>query len=133
MLVLGLLFTYVQGHCDHPWVDDLTMAVFWLDMRAALQRVSDPLWPEMEIQEGGMLIFKLEKAGQRSVQVKRDCGLHQHRCSDSIPFQHRIPPSSTIQGEESRESVETLIKISVPTTLHTSSSDSTRACENCEE
>ena len=133
VLVLGLLFTYVQSHCDHPWVDDPTMAVFWLDTRAALQRVSDPWQPETEIQEDGMLIIELDEAGQRSVQVKRNCGLHQRRCSDSITLQRRIPLSSTIPEEENRESVETLIGISVPKTLHTSSSDTTRACENCAE
>ena len=126
VLVLGLLFTYVQSHCDHPWVDDPTMAVFCLDTRAALQPVSDPWQPETEIQEDGMLILELDEAGQRSVQVKRDCGSHQRRCSGSIPLQRRIPLSSTIPEEENRESVETLIGISVPTTLHTSSSDSTK-------
>ncbi|KIJ97032.1 hypothetical protein K443DRAFT_10162 [Laccaria amethystina LaAM-08-1] len=38
VLALGLLFTYVQSHCDHPWVDDPTMAVFWLDTRAVLTK-----------------------------------------------------------------------------------------------
>ena len=133
VLVLGLLFTYVQSHCDHPWVDDPTMAVFWMDTRAALQRVSDPWQPETEIQEDGMLILELDEAGQRSVQVKRDCGLHQRRCSDSIPLQRRIPPSFTIPEEERGESVETLIGITVPTTLHASSSDSTRTPESSAE
>ena len=76
MLALGLLFVYVQGKCDHPWVEDPTMAVFWLDTRAVLtdpegQRVSDPWQPGTEIREDGMLILEHSEAGQHSVKVKR--------------------------------------------------------------
>ena len=130
VLVLGLLFTYVQSHCDHPWVDDPAMAVFWLDTRAAPQPVSDPWQPETEIQEDGMLILELDGTGQRSVQVKRDSGSCQRRYS-AKPLRRRIPLSSTIPEEESRETIETLMGNSIPTTLHTNPSDTTRACENC--
>ena len=126
VLVLGLLFTYVQSHCDHPWVDDPAMAVFWLDTRAAPQPVSDPWQPETEIQEDGMLILELDEAGQRSVQVKRDSGSRQRRYS-ATPLRRRIHPSSSTILEESRETVENLIETPIPTSLHTSSLDSQNA------
>jgi hypothetical protein len=115
VLALGLLFTYFQSYCDHPWVEDPTMAVFWLDTRAALtdsegQGVLDPWQPGTKIHEGGMLILEHNEAGQRSVQVKRSSGSHQRRYLDSIPLRRRRPPSSsTILGEEGRQSVETFI------------------------
>jgi hypothetical protein len=152
VLTLGLLFTYFQRYCDHPWVEDPTMAVFWLDTRAVLtdsegQGILDPWQPETEIHEGEMLILEQNEGGQRSVQVKmssgsrqrsvqveRSSGSRRRRYSNSIPLQHRMPPSSsTILGEECRESVEPLIGTSVPTTLHTSSSEPTGIPENCAE
>ena len=126
VLALGLLFIYVQSHCDHPWVEDPTMAVFWLDTRAVLtksdgQLVWDPWQPGTVTREDGVLILEQTEAGQRSVQVKRDSGSRQRRYLDSIPLRRRMPPlSSTILEEESRESVETLIQgTSVPTSLQT--------------
>jgi hypothetical protein len=136
VLALGLLFVYVQSHCDHPWVEDPTMAVFWLDTRAVLsdpegQRASDPWQPGTKIREDGMLMLEQNKAGQRSVQVRRDSGSRQRRYSDSIPLRRRMPSSSfTTQREEGRESVETLIGTSVLKSLQTSSLDSTRTPEN---
>ncbi|EDQ99428.1 uncharacterized protein LACBIDRAFT_335083 [Laccaria bicolor S238N-H82] len=35
--VLGLLFTYYQSHCNHPWVEDVAMAI----TRAGLANLSD--------------------------------------------------------------------------------------------
>ena len=125
VLALGLLFTYFQSYCDHPWVEDPTMAVFWLDTRAVLtdsegQGVLDPWQPGTDIHEDGVLILEHHEAGQRSVQVKRRSGTRQRsvqvekssgRHSDSILLPHRMPPSSsTILGNlEGRENVETLI------------------------
>ena len=82
-----------------------------------------------------MLILGKNEASQRSVQVKRDSGSRRRRYSDSIPLRRMMPPSSpTILGEEGRESVETLIGISVLTNLQTSSSvDSSRTPENSTE
>ena len=78
VLVLGLLFIYVQSHCNHPWVEDVAMAIFWLDTRAGLASLSDgqgrapdPWQPGMEIGSERALILQLDGAGQRSVQVKR--------------------------------------------------------------
>jgi hypothetical protein len=34
MISLGLLFVYIQSRCNHPWVEDPTLAVFWLDTSA---------------------------------------------------------------------------------------------------
>ena len=123
VLALGLLFIYVQSHCDHPWVEDPTMAVFWLDTRVVLtksdgQLVWDPWQPGTVIREDGVLILEQNEAGQRSVQVRRSSGSRQRRYSDSIPLRRRRPPSSsTVLEEEGRESVETLIGTSVPTSL----------------
>jgi hypothetical protein len=134
VLVLGLLFTYIQSHCEHSWVDDPIMAVFWLDTRAALPRVSDPWQPGTEIRENEMLILEHNEAGQQSVQVKGGSGSRQRRYSDSIPLQRRIPPSSsTIPEEESKESVETLLGTSVPTSHHTSSLNFTRTPKDSAE
>jgi len=123
VLALGLLFTYFQSCCDHPWVEDPTMAVFWLDTKAVLtksdgQLVWDPWQPGTEICEDGVLILEQNEAGQRSVQVKRSSGLRQRRYSDinSMVLRRRVPPSSSmILGKEGRQCVETLIGISVPT------------------
>ena len=79
VLVLGLLFIYVQSHCNHPWVQDVTMAIFWLDTRAGLANLpdgqgrgaSDPWQPGMEIGSERVLILQLDGASQRSVQVQR--------------------------------------------------------------
>ena len=139
MLALGLLFIYVQSHCGHPWVEDPTIAVFWLDTRAVLsdpegQRVSDPWQPGTEICEDGMLILEHNEAGQSSVQLRRDSGTRQRRYADSIPLRRRAPASSfTTLREEGRESVETLIGTSVPTSLQTSSLNSTKTPENSVE
>ena len=139
VLSLGLLFAYIQSHCDHPWVDDPTMAIFWLDTRAVLTKLDgelvwDPWQPGTEILEDGMLILEQNEASQRSVQVRMHSGSRQRRFSDSIPLRRKIPPSgSMILGEEGRESVATLIGSSVPTTLHTSLLDSTRAPEDSAE
>ena len=118
---------------DHPWVEDLTMAVFWLDTRAVLNRdgqlVWDPWQPGREIREDGVLVLEHNEANQRSVQVKRSSGLRQRRYSDSIPLQRRMPPlSSMIPEEGSGETVEMLARTSVLTTL-----DSTRTPENSGE
>ena len=136
VLALGLLFTYIQSHCDHPWVEDPTMAVFWLDTRAVFTKLDGQFaWDSWQlgtvIHEDPVLILEQNEAGQRSVQVKRSSGLCQRRYSDSIPLRRRMPPSSsTIPEEESRESVETLIGTSVPTGLHSLSlPDSTRSLE----
>ncbi|EDR03766.1 uncharacterized protein LACBIDRAFT_331186 [Laccaria bicolor S238N-H82] len=135
VLALGLLFAYIQSRCDHPWVEDPTMAVFWLDTTAALQRVSDPWQPGRELREGGMLILEYNEAGQWSVQDKRSTTSSppERRYSHSIPLQPRMPPSSsTITEEENGElGVEMFARTSAPTTLHhTSSSDTTRTPEN---
>ncbi|EDR01126.1 uncharacterized protein LACBIDRAFT_333514 [Laccaria bicolor S238N-H82] len=133
VLALGLLFIYIQSHCDHPWVEDPTMAVFWLDTRAVLtksdrQLVWDPWRPGTEIPEDGILILEQNEAGQHSVEVKRSSGSRQRRYSDSIPLRYRMPPSnSTTLGAEGRESVDTLI---VP---NTSLLDSTTIPENSPE
>ena len=133
VLVLGLLFIYVQSHCDHPWVQDPTMAVFWLDTRAALtksdgQLVWDPWQPGTDFREDGVLILEQNESGRRSVQIKRSGGSRQRRYSNSIPLRRRVPPSSfTILRQKGRESVETLIGTSVPTSLQTSSLDSTQS------
>ena len=109
------------------------MAVFWLDTRAALtksdgQLVWDTWQPETDFCEDGVLILEQNESGRRSVQIKRSGGSRQHRYSDSIPLQRRVPPSSfTILREEGRESVETLIGTSVPTSLQTRSLDSTQS------
>jgi len=98
------------------------------------QCVSDPWQPGTEIQEGGMLILEHNEAGQRLVQVKRDSNSHKHRYSDSILLRHRIPPSSSmITEEESRESVEMLLRTSIPTSLQTITLDSTRTPESSAE
>lgn len=34
VLLLGLVFIYLQSHCDHPWTENPTMALFWLDVTA---------------------------------------------------------------------------------------------------
>jgi hypothetical protein len=140
VLALGLLFVYVQSHCDHPWVKDPTMAVFWLDTRAVLTKSDrgqldwDPWQPGTEISEDGVLILEQNEAGQRSVQVKRNSGSRQRRYSDSIRLRRRMPPSSfTTLREEGRESVETLMETSVPTSLQTNSLDPTRTPENSAE
>ena len=95
VLALGILFIYFQSRCDHPWVDDTTMAIFWLDTRAVFTKsdgrlVSDPWQPGTEIRDDGMLILELDEAGQRSVHVKRESGLFRHKF-DSLPVQHRTP------------------------------------------
>ena len=88
VLALGLLFIYVQSHCNHPWVEDPTMAIFWLDTRAVLtdsegRHVSDPWQPGTEVREDGMLTLEHNfEAGQRSVQVKRSSGSRQRRYSN---------------------------------------------------
>jgi hypothetical protein len=138
VLALGLLFTYVQSYCDHPWVEDPTMAVFWLDTRAVLTKDGqldwDPWQPGTKIREDGMLVLELDEAGQRSVQVKSSSGSRRRRYSDSMPLQRRIPPSSfTIPEKDSGERVEMLARTSVPTTFHASPSDSTRIPENSGE
>ena len=139
VLVLGFLFTYIQSQGDHPCVEDPTMAVFWQDTRTVLadsegQGVLDPWQPGTEIRDDGMLILEQNEAGRRSVQVKRDSGSHQRRYSNPIPLRRRMPPSSsTIPEEESGESAEMLARTTVPTTLHTSSSDSTKTPENSAE
>ncbi|EDR01125.1 uncharacterized protein LACBIDRAFT_333513 [Laccaria bicolor S238N-H82] len=140
VLALGLLFVYIQSRCDHPWVEDPTMAVFWLDTRAVLpdpggQRVSDPWQPGTVIREDeyGRLVLDHIEAGQRSVQVmiRKDSGSRQHRYSDSIPLRRRMGPSSfATPREEGRESVETLIGTSV---LKTSPLDSTKTRESSAE
>ena len=133
VLALGLLFVYVHSRCDHPWVQDPTMAVFWLDTRAALtksdaQLVWDPWQPGTDFREDGVLILEQNESGRRSVQIKRSGGSHQRRYSDSIPLQRRVPPSSfTILRQKGRESVETLIGTSVPASLQTRSLDSTQS------
>jgi len=43
----GLLFVYAQSHCEHWWVEDPTLAVFWLDTRAVL--TTDPWQPGTEL------------------------------------------------------------------------------------
>ena len=122
VLALGLLFVHVQSHCDHPWVEDPTMAVFWLDTRAVLtdpegQRVSDPWQPGTEIREDAMLILEHSEAGHRSVKLKR----HNHgrsrqcRLSDLIPFRRKMS------------------RTSVPTGLQTSSLYSARTPEDSAE
>ena len=140
VLVLGLLFTYIQSHCDHPWVEDPNMAVFWLETSAVLtksdgQLVLDPWKPGTDIREDGMLILEHNESGQCSVQVRRDSGSRQRRYSDlMLPLRRGTPPSSsTILREEGRESAETLIGTSIPTSLQTSSFDSTRSPEKCSE
>ncbi|KIJ92555.1 hypothetical protein K443DRAFT_13523 [Laccaria amethystina LaAM-08-1] len=140
VLALGLLFVYVQSHCDHLWVKDPTMAVFWLDTRAVLTKSDsgqldwDPWQPGTEISEDGVLILEQNEAGQRSVQVKRSSGSRQRRYSDSIRLRRRMPPSSfTTLREEGRGSVETLMETSVPTSLQTISLDPTRTPENSAE
>ena len=139
VLVLGLVFTYIQSHCDHPWVEDPNMAVFWLDTRALLTKsdgrlVLDPWQPGTEIREDGMLIIEHNESAQCSVQVKRDSGSRQRRYSDSTLLRRWIPPSSsTILREEGRASVETLVGTSIPTSLQPSSLDSTRSPENSAE
>ena len=65
---LGLLFVYIQSRCDHPWVDDPTLAVFWLDT-CAVSHGSDIHSTDSEKSEVGiprdeMLI--LETAGKPS-------------------------------------------------------------------
>ena len=135
VLALGLPFTYVQSHCDHPWVKDPTMAVFWLDTRAVFTKSDGQFaWDSWQfgtvIHEDPVLILDQNEAGQRSMQVKRSSGSHQRRYSDSIPLRHRMPSSSsTIPEEESRESVEMLIRTFVLTGLHSLLLDSTRSLE----
>ena len=99
VLALGLLFAYIQSHCDHPWVKDTTMAIFWLDTRAVLtnkdgQLVWDPWQPGTEIREDGMLVLEQNEAGRRSVQVKTSSGSRQRRYSDSTPLRRRMSPSN---------------------------------------
>ena len=89
VLALGLLFTYVRSHCDHPWVEDLTMAVFWLDTRAVFTKLDGQFaWDSWQfgtvIHKDPVLILEQNEAGQRSVQVKRSSGSRQRRYSDSI-------------------------------------------------
>ena len=115
------------------------MAVFWLDTSAVLtdsegRRVSDPWQPGTEIRQDGMLILEHNEAGQRSVQVRRDAGSHGRRYVDSIPLRHWMPPSgSMLLRDKGRESVETLIGTSVPTSVQTSSLDSTRTPKDSAE
>ena len=95
VLALGIFFIYFQSRCDHPWVEDTTMAIFWLDTKAVFTKsdgrlVSDPWQPRTEICDDGMLILELDQAGQRSVQVKRESSLFRHKF-DSLPVQHRTP------------------------------------------
>ena len=71
-LTLGLLFVYIQSRCDHPWVENITMAVFWLNTSAlSLEpdgQVIDPWKPGAELPRDRMLI--LEDAGERERSVK---------------------------------------------------------------
>lgn len=138
VLALGLLFAYIQSHCDHPWAEDPTMAAFWLDTGAILsdpgeQRVSDPWQPGTAIceDEYGRLVLEHNEAGQRSVQDRKYTGSRQHRYSDSMPLRRRMRPSSfATLREEGREYVEPLIGTSV---LKTSLLDSTKTPESSAE
>jgi hypothetical protein len=66
--VLGLIFVGVQSQCNHPWVEDPMMAVFWLDTSAVLTGTGvDPWQPGEELPNDGML--KLDRAGQPSHSV----------------------------------------------------------------
>ena len=68
MIALGLLFVYIQSHCDHPWVDDPMLAVFWLDTSAVSHgsniHSTDPQKSEAGLPRDEILI--LEDAGQPS-------------------------------------------------------------------
>jgi hypothetical protein len=72
MLTLGFLFICIQSCCSHPWVEDTTMAIFWLNTSAvSLQpdgQRTDPWRPGAEFPKDRMLI--LEDAGKRSRSVK---------------------------------------------------------------
>lgn len=72
LLTLGLLFIYIQSRCSHPWVEDTTMAVFWLNTSAvSLQpdgQRTDPWRSGVELPKDRVLI--LEDAGERSRSVK---------------------------------------------------------------
>jgi hypothetical protein len=71
-LTLGLLFVYIQSRCDHPWVENTPMAVFWLNTSAlSLEpdgQVIDPWKPGAELPRDRMLI--LEDAGEHERSVK---------------------------------------------------------------
>jgi len=71
-LVLGLLFAHIQSYCGHPWVEDPTMAIFWLDT-SAIASSSDgqniDLWkPGAKPPGDGMLVLENPSDGSRSVQ-----------------------------------------------------------------
>lgn len=66
--VLGLLFVYFQSYCDHPWVEDPSMAVFWLNTTPVLSGTAvDPWQPGSEIPYDGMIILDKADQGLRSV------------------------------------------------------------------
>jgi hypothetical protein len=67
-LTLGLLFVYIQRRCDHPWVENTTMAIFWLntsalslDPNGQVTQVIDPWKSGAKLPRDRMLI--LEDAG----------------------------------------------------------------------
>ncbi|KAF8805270.1 hypothetical protein BYT27DRAFT_7104827 [Phlegmacium glaucopus] len=75
VLMLGLLFVYIQSYCDHPWVEDPTMAVFWLDTSAIPSSSDgqdiDPWQPGTELPSDGMLILENAGDGSRSVMISK--------------------------------------------------------------
>ena len=71
-LILGLLFVYIQSCCNHPWVENTTMAIFWLNMSTlslkSNSQVIDPWKPREEL-PGDMMLF-LRDAGESEHLVK---------------------------------------------------------------
>ena len=68
IIALGLLFVYIQSRCDHPWVEDPTLAVFWLDT-SAVSHGSDIHSTDTEKSEAGLRrdeMLVLENAGHPS-------------------------------------------------------------------
>ncbi|KDR84141.1 hypothetical protein GALMADRAFT_133500 [Galerina marginata CBS 339.88] len=75
-LALGLLFLYVQSYCKHPWVENTTMAVFWLNTSAVSLAPDshgvDPWQPGTELPKDRMLVLKNAGEPTRSVKIGAD-------------------------------------------------------------
>jgi hypothetical protein len=74
LLTLGLLFIYIQSGCRHPWVEDTTMAAFWLNTSAVSLETdgqgTDPWRPGADLCKDRMLMLEDADERLRSVKIK---------------------------------------------------------------
>ena len=81
-LTLGLLFVYIQSRCDHPWVENTTMAVFWLNTSALSlepdSQAIDPWKPGAVLPEDRMLILKDAGECERLVKNRSKYGSQEY-------------------------------------------------------